>query len=137
LNGQNSNVLTICADQVPAACNSDLFYVTGTASNVCGSSSATFSVVTNRCTISIPNVITPDGDSHNNNFVISGLDFYRNVKFNVYDRWGNIVYTSEDYRNDWAPADEIADGTYYYTLKLPAGEKSEFGGSFTVLRSKN
>jgi len=69
------------------------------------------------------NVITPNGDDKNDTFVIPDLDFYPGSKLSIYNRWGNEVYHSDNYKNDW-DGKGLADGTYYYLFerKDPAGK---------------
>jgi gliding motility-associated-like protein len=58
----------------------------------------------------IPNSFTPDGDEHNNNFkwtFTSGFDPY-NFHIEIYNRWGEIIYESNDPQDYW-------DGTYANT----------------------
>ncbi len=91
------------------------------------------------CEIVIPNVFTPfDQDGLNDSFVITGVDAFPGSELIVYNRWGNIVYESDNYGSGryWTPReDEASDGTYFYTLKIkkPAGGVSEFSGTVTIL----
>jgi gliding motility-associated-like protein len=62
----------------------------------------------------VPNTFTPNGDEHNNVFnpvFVCGYDPLE-YRFDVYDRWGEIVFTSLDAQKGW-------DGTYH---GLPAKE---------------
>jgi gliding motility-associated-like protein len=62
----------------------------------------------------IPNVITPNGDVHNQYFVIRELTNHWNLE--ITDRWGHSVYRSSSYANDWDAAGRES-GLYYYFLK--------------------
>ena len=53
--------------------------------------------------IFIPNAFTPNQDGVNNQFEFYG--FPEPVKLTVFDRWGNIVFSSPNYQNNW-------DGTF-------------------------
>jgi len=55
----------------------------------------------------IPNAFTPDGDGTNDFFEIRGLHEENGLPITliVTDRWGKVVYQSNDYQNTW-------DGTY-------------------------
>ncbi|MDB4835255.1 gliding motility-associated C-terminal domain-containing protein [Cyclobacteriaceae bacterium] len=64
----------------------------------------------------IPNVITPNGDGANDQFVISGLP--ENSRLRVYDRWGVRVFFSENYQNDWDGGVQRS-GTYFFELDTP------------------
>lgn len=80
--------------------------------------------------VTIPNVISPNGDNTNDFFVIDNIEFWSN-ELTIYSRWGNKVYEATNYRNQWK-ADDLPDGTYYYVLRL--NNKQEFAGHVTVLR---
>ncbi len=84
--------------------------------------------------IKIPNVISPNGDGINDKFVIENGKFY-NLKLNIFNRWGNQIFESKDYQNNW-PASEVADGVYFYTLTStnPKQEVKEYKGSVSVVK---
>jgi len=70
-----------------------------------------------------PNVITPD-QSHglNDTFQIlyGGLrPEERNaiVSFIVYNRWGDKIFESKNYKNDWS-GNGLANGVYYYEATI-------------------
>ncbi len=64
----------------------------------------------------IPTLFTPNGDGLNDIFVIRNLP--PGSKLNVRSRWGEEVFNSGSYNNDW-DAKGIQPGTYFYTLKIP------------------
>ncbi|AHJ96963.1 hypothetical protein Hsw_1368 [Hymenobacter swuensis DY53] len=64
--------------------------------------------------LTIPNIITPNGDRVNEQFVIQGLTG-NDWELAIYSRWGQRVYASSAYRNNWGPG--AAPGAYYYTLR--------------------
>ncbi|MBR8535269.1 gliding motility-associated C-terminal domain-containing protein [Carboxylicivirga sediminis] len=75
---------------------------------------------------------SPNGDGVNDNFIIAWLDQYNKVSFEVFNRWGNIVYRKDKYQNDWngisnigfSIGDELPVGTYYYIIVVEdTGEK--------------
>jgi gliding motility-associated-like protein len=61
----------------------------------------------------IPNVITPNGDIHNEYFVLP--DFLDKVGIAIYNRWGKEVYQSRNYQGEWN-AEGLETGLYYYQL---------------------
>jgi gliding motility-associated-like protein len=61
----------------------------------------------------IPNIITPNGDSKNEYFVIENLASQSNLL--IKNRWGQEVFQSQDYQNNW-PQNNINDGIFYYEL---------------------
>jgi len=84
----------------------------------------------------IPNLISPNGDGKNDYFVIQGIEGYVERELTIFDRWGTKVYYSKSYDNSWDAAG-LADGTFYYILKLSEnGESPKINKGFiTVLRS--
>ncbi|MBN31209.1 MAG: hypothetical protein CL845_04340 [Crocinitomicaceae bacterium] len=93
-----------------------------TTSPVCFSATGAFQVVTEECSLTIPNVITPlNGDVLNNAFRVDGLDAYPGSSIRIYDRWGTLLYSSNDFGTTagWDPGtEEAAEGTYYYELSI-------------------
>jgi len=68
--------------------------------------------------IVIPNVITRNNDGTNDLFVIKNLPDNSHVI--IQNRWGNIVFESKDYQNDWKGNDQsgerLNEGVYTYQL---------------------
>ena len=85
------------------------------------------------CEVIIPNIITPNGDGVNDVFFIKNLDGHPNSSLRIMNRWGNIVLKDDNYQNDWG-GDKLADGTYFYILKLDDG--NEYTGTLTILNGK-
>jgi gliding motility-associated-like protein len=69
----------------------------------------------------IPNVITPNNDGNNDLFEIEGLK--PETKLLVVNRWGNVVFETVDYQNNWDGKDlnglPLLDGVYTYKLTTP------------------
>jgi len=55
--------------------------------------------------ITVPNAFTPNGDGVNDTWDIKFIDSYPNCTVNVYNRWGENVYSSIGYGIPW-------EGTY-------------------------
>lgn len=63
----------------------------------------------------IPNVITPNGDGVNDTFAFRGVS--RNQwQLWIINRWGEVVYQSANYQQDWS-AQGWPAGMYYYRLE--------------------
>ncbi|MCA6437527.1 MAG: gliding motility-associated C-terminal domain-containing protein [Bacteroidetes bacterium] len=58
----------------------------------------------------VPEVITPNGDGHNDFLEIKNIAPYTRIE--IYNRWGNQVFISNDYQNDWNGG-RLPSGTYY------------------------
>ena len=85
--------------------------------------------------LTIPNVITPNGDSQNDNFVIQNAETY-DIALQIYNRWGNLIYETTNYQNDFSCRD-CADGVYFYVLKAKSkrnGREKDYKGSLTVIK---
>ncbi|MFN8341284.1 MAG: gliding motility-associated C-terminal domain-containing protein [Cyclobacteriaceae bacterium] len=79
--------------------------------------------VLNVSTLVIPNVITPAiEDGANDTFkIMYGLQSAHqagySMKLSIDNRWGERVFQSADYQNEWS-ASQLPAGTYYYRLSL-------------------
>ena len=71
-----------------------------------------------------PNVITPNSDGTNDVFEIQNLP--ENTKVLILNRWGNIVFSSDNYQNNWDGKDNsgraLVDGVYTYKFTTKAGK---------------
>ncbi len=86
------------------------------AKNSCGEAKGSISFVKPPMEIkNLPNVITPNGDTYNQ-FLYFDTKKYGSVSLLVLNRWGESVFYSSDYKNDWDGKD-ISSGTYFYTLR--------------------
>ncbi|HTF03303.1 MAG TPA: gliding motility-associated C-terminal domain-containing protein, partial [Bacteroidia bacterium] len=85
----------------------------------------------------VPEGYSPNGDGVNDNFEISGLLEYNAVSLEVFNRWGNVVFVSADYRNNWngtgRNGETLPDDIYYYILR--ADEGIVFTGFVAIKRS--
>ncbi|MBK8280183.1 MAG: gliding motility-associated C-terminal domain-containing protein [Saprospiraceae bacterium] len=98
----------------------------------CKSSTIEFEVespCSDRNSLVLPNVIFPDSPSRDNRyFIVEALidcpDAFgpKPTKLTVYNRWGDLVYRNDDYKNDWegtnTQGQPLPTGTYYYLLDL-------------------
>lgn len=68
----------------------------------------------------LPNIITPNNDGINDYFFIDEYiknrceEPFRSIE--IYNRWGNKVYSSSQYGFRW-DASNVADGIYFYAIK--------------------
>ena len=88
--------------------------------------SATADVLIGTCEITIPNVVSPYSSSGDNDlFRIPGIQSYKDVELTVLNRWGNVVFESDDFgvQPFWdCAADNATSGVYFYVLKVPVEE---------------
>ncbi|MBC7913363.1 MAG: tandem-95 repeat protein [Pyrinomonadaceae bacterium] len=79
----------------------------------------------------IPEGFSPNGDGVNDFFVISHSQG-KNINLDVYNRWGNRVYKSTAYKNDWDGrctegifvGQDLPVGTYFYIIVIDNLDKS-------------
>lgn len=73
----------------------------------------------------IPNTFTPDGDDFNNEFnAVVALEIL-DWKFDVYNRWGQLIFTSTDINRGWDgryDGEMMQDGLYCYKLHFESCE---------------
>jgi gliding motility-associated-like protein len=71
-----------------------------------------------------PNVFTPNSDGINDFFEIENLP--ANTEVIILNRWGNVVFSSTDYQNNWDGKDDsgraLVDGVYTFKFKSQAGK---------------
>lgn len=68
--------------------------------------------------VTAPNIITPNGDGINEFLAFKNLQYFKNNKLWIYNRWGTQLYQNADYKNDWTGKD-YSEGTYFYILDIP------------------
>jgi gliding motility-associated-like protein len=84
------------------------------------------------CDVEEINVFTPNGDGSNQKLVFKNLELFPPSKLIIYNRWGNQVYSSDAYKNDWE-GDNLSPGTYFYLLTI-GGEPEPKNGFFKLMR---
>jgi len=89
--------------------------------------------------LNIPELVTPDGDGHNDTWDIQGLNGFPDANVQVFNRWGNLVYTVSPYTQPWngeankgvsidGDGGKVPFGTYYYLIQLNDDEGTEYKG---------
>ncbi len=90
--------------------------------------------------IKVKNAFTPNGDGINDLWqVYDSYDCLRNITLTVFNRYGNKVFESKDYRNDWNgtyKGKPVPDGTYYavLNLQLATGKTVTVKTDLTIIR---
>ena len=94
----------------------------------------------------LPNVITPNGDGYNDVFEpkVTGLDLITGAKTVIFNRWGNILWDTDDPLIQWDGKSKQSNmdcppGTYFYVCDITymgeAGEETlHLQGSITIVR---
>ncbi len=82
----------------------------------------------------VPSVITPNGDGKNDYFKIG--EIAGQAELIIFNRWGNVEYTNDNYINDWDGRNnkgvELSNDTYFYILKFKNGNIKK--GSILIKR---
>jgi gliding motility-associated-like protein len=87
----------------------------------------------------IPEGFSPNNDGINDVFIVSNSQG-KKIHLDVYNRWGNRVYKSSSYQNDWDGrcsegiylGQDLPAGTYYYIVIID--DKEKFMGYITINR---
>ena len=70
----------------------------------------------------LPNAFTPNNDGQNDVFHPYPFCFIESVNFKVFNRWGQIVFETNDPNLNWDGTNlngqDVAEGTYYYTCQV-------------------
>jgi gliding motility-associated-like protein len=106
-----------------------------------GSAEKTVAVNSGGCPpINIPNAFTPNNDGYNDLWEFNNTTCLAKIEVDVYNRWGSLIYHSDDYKNDWNGKyqnNPVPDATYYYVVKTINNDSNTFRtikGSLTILR---
>jgi gliding motility-associated-like protein len=84
----------------------------------------------------VPNVFTPNGDGVNDIWDVKYLESYPNNKVDVYNRFGERVYSSIGYSVPWDGkynGSYLPPGTYYYIID-PKNGREVISGNVTIIR---
>jgi gliding motility-associated-like protein len=72
--------------------------------------------------IQMPTAFSPNFDGFNDFLIIKGLEEYPDNQLEVYNRWGQLVYSKDSYLNDWYGLDAegypLPDATYFIIVKV-------------------
>ncbi|NOZ46637.1 MAG: PKD domain-containing protein [Chlorobi bacterium] len=95
--------------------------------------------VLKKYSIDLPTAFTPDGDINNNKIFVNGWGILKLIEFNVYDRLGQLIFTTDDINTGWNGTYQGKPqpiGTYVYTVIIKSydGEQRSKTGSFRLLR---
>lgn len=84
----------------------------------------------------VPGVITPNGNGQNDVWYISGLDKFPDAGVEIFNRWGNTVFSERPYQNNWGGMSNgigtigngvLPSGTYFFVLDLGVNKQKITG----------
>ena len=95
----------------------------------------------------LPNTFTPNLDGSNDLFKPFPYCFIASIELNVFNRWGQLVFTTTDPNINWdgknKNGDELAEGNYVYTCRVfeqrvegPVEQAELLRGFIELVRSK-
>ena len=81
---------------------------------------------------------TPNGDGHNDSWVIEDMSLFPNVEIEIYNRWGERLFYSKGNYTAWTGTYDgkpVPVGTYYYIIRLNDPKYPDhYAGPLTILR---
>lgn len=116
-----------------------LYTLTGVNALGCTATDAMQVIIIPYC-VKVKNAFTPNGDGNNELWqVYDDYGCLKNITVHVFNRYGNKVYESRDYRNNWDGTyngKPVPDATYYAVLNftLITGRVVTVRSDVTVLR---
>jgi gliding motility-associated-like protein len=120
--------------------HSGVYYVSGMDEFGCsGLDSVQVTVAEFQDCLFIPEIVTPNGDNSNDEWVITGIQNYPNAEVSIFNRWGNLIFTVSPYENNWYGqvnkgvnvgdgSGKVPPGTYFYIVDLKDGQTEPFKG---------
>lgn len=163
---EGASPLQVVFDNTSASGSTDFFWTFGDSTNTSTSTSPTFTfneageywvtltgasefgcagtwqeliIVIDEHFLDIPNVFSPNGDGHNDEFAFLDFRGFRSFSFVVYNRWGQEVQSTSSVATDnvvWKADGDLPEGTYFYVFqgKVADGELVEREGNITLVR---
>ncbi|WMJ74655.1 gliding motility-associated C-terminal domain-containing protein [Cytophagaceae bacterium ABcell3] len=119
--GSDSVVVSVCDYSSIRRCNQ----------SICKND--TIFIEVNPNTVFVPDGFSPNNDGIHDAFVIR-TDVPSKISITIFNRWGDIVYENNDYKNDWQGEANrgvvigkgLPDGTYYLRYDINDGEHKGF-----------
>jgi gliding motility-associated-like protein len=114
--------------------NDITYKLTVTALGGCAKSDSVFIKVLK--TPQIPNAFSPNGDGINDKWNIKYLESYPGATIEVFNRYGQKVFTSVGYTSPWdgtLNGSPLPVATYYYIVN-PGNGRKQLSGSVTILK---
>ena len=128
----DDNNLQTSATAMGLSPNSD-YSVLVTDAHGCNLTSSVFVTGNMECFF-ISTGITPNGDGVNDTWVLGGFEYYPECKVNVFNRWGQLMFTSIGYNAPWDGrynGEPLPVADYYFTIDY-SEEKEVIMGTVTL-----
>jgi gliding motility-associated-like protein len=88
--------------------------------------------------VKVPSGFTPNGDGHNDTWILDFASLFPGIEVQVFSRWGEPLFRSVGYAVPWDGKYDgkiVPMGTYYYVVELHDDRFPEaLTGPLTVIR---
>lgn len=84
----------------------------------------------------IPNAFSPNRDGVNEVWEIENFENYPDIRVEIFNRWGNLIFRSEGYATPWDGTyrgQDLPVATYYYMIYLTSSDRP-ISGNVTIIR---
>lgn len=114
-------------------------YLTVTNNWDCTSKDSFFVKAAPCCDVFMPDAFTPNNDGKNDFYRILDIEKHTLVQFDIYNRWGQLVFSTNDMNEHWdgrykSKPQEPATYAYYLKYICNENEVVEKKGTFTLIR---
>lgn len=85
----------------------------------CVAANVSIAIICSEAPFTLYNGFSPNNDGINDELVIDNLDRIPDHKINIFNRWGNLVFSGTNYQSDWDGrwnGEDLPDGTYFYVV---------------------
>ncbi|MFN5878137.1 MAG: gliding motility-associated C-terminal domain-containing protein, partial [Flavobacteriales bacterium] len=124
----------------PQAMNGTVTYYVTETLNGCEGSASTVTITIEDCDIIVPTAFTPNGDGEHDVWEIIDLDnVYPKNAVTIYNRWGNVVFKSEEGNYSAKPWDGTYEGnplpvsSYYFIIDFNENDVEPKTGTVTII----
>ncbi|MFP5470174.1 MAG: gliding motility-associated C-terminal domain-containing protein [Bacteroidia bacterium] len=97
----------------------------------------TYEVEVNDCEkLLFPNVFTPNNDGKNDVFKPTQIEGIIDIDLKIYNRWGQIVFASDDINNLEWKGEDVTEGTYFLIVNYInyRGEKKKATSTLSIFK---
>jgi len=119
---------------------SDIYYLEVIDDLGCVINASTFVDANPQTCLYVYNAFTPNGDIANDFWWIENIDLYPDALVEVYNRWGDRVFSAKNYNNSYDSAWDgtyngriLPSATYYYVITLN-NEELPYTGTVNIIR---
>ncbi|MDX1445477.1 gliding motility-associated C-terminal domain-containing protein [Lishizhenia sp.] len=122
-----SETLVIIAKVIPGSNHWNIAHLIGDYTDDTDPENNVDSVEVDPVDLTVYNQFSPNNDGDNDRFIIDGIEDYPENTVQIFNRYGNLVYQTENYQNDWdgvpnvggtiGTGNVLPTGTYFYIIK--------------------